>query len=385
MRIAVDAHAIGNRQTGNEVYVRNLLQRFVKLEPRNDYLAYVSAKRGGVDIPDRVKTRRVSANPFVRLGFQLGAQLREDRPDLIHVQYTAPLRCPVPIVVTVHDVSFLYHPDFFSPFRQRQLAITVERTVRRAARIVTCSDFSRQAIASAYRLDPETIHVAHNGVAPGFKPVSQRQAKAIVRDRYGISAPFLLCVGNLQRRKNQSGLIRAYELLIQAHPEFAQDLVFVGKDTSQSSEIRDLARKSPLRQRIHFVGFVADEILPSFYNAADLFVFPSFYEGFGIPLLEAMACGRPIASSNRTAMPEVTGKTAVHFDPACTHSIAQALHDMLANLDLCQKLGEAALHRSRTFSWDTTASAVLDVYREVAGVPSRTLESTAPRALASGS
>ena len=194
MRIAVDAHAIGNRQTGNEVYVRNLLQRFVKLEPRNDYLAYVSAKRGGVDIPDRVKTRRVSANPFVRLGFQLGAQLREDRPDLIHVQYTAPLRCPVPIVVTVHDVSFLHHPDFFSPFRQRQLAITVERTVRRAARIVTCSDFSRRR-SPRPTAGSETIHVAHNGVAPGFKPVSQRQAKAIVRDRYGISAPFLLCVG----------------------------------------------------------------------------------------------------------------------------------------------------------------------------------------------
>lgn len=385
MRIAIDAHAIGNQQTGNEVYVRNLLQRFVKLEPRNDYLAYISAKGAACDIPKRVKTRRVSANPFVRLGFQIGAQLREDRPDLVHVQYTAPLRCPVPIVVTVHDVSFLKHPEFFSPFRQRQLAITVESTVRRAARIVTCSEFSRQAIASAYNLDPETIHVAHNAATPGFQPTDRRRAKAIVQDRYGISAPFLLCVGNLQRRKNQSGLIKAYESLIQAHPEFEQDLVFVGKDTSQSTEIRELARKSAVQQRIHFVGFVPDEILPAFYNAADLFVFPSFYEGFGIPLLEAMACGRPIACSNRTAMPEVTGKTAVFFDPGCTQSIGQALHDMLANLDLCQKLGEAALHRSRGFSWDATASTVLDVYREVAGVPSHAVESSAPRALASGS
>ncbi|MCC7341003.1 MAG: glycosyltransferase family 4 protein [Bryobacterales bacterium] len=385
MRIAIDAHAIGNRQTGNEVYVRSLLRHFVELEPRNDYLAYVSSKTAESDIPRGVKTRRVASNPFVRLGYQLGSHLREDRPDLVHVQYTAPLRCPVPIVVTVHDVSFLEHPDFFSPFRQRQLALTVASTVRRAARILTCSEFSRQAIAAVYNLDPETIRVAHNAAAPCFQPADGRGAKAIVRERYGISAPFLLCVGNLQRRKNQLGLIQAYESLIQAHPEFEQDLVFVGKDTSQSGEIRELARKSSVRQRIHFAGFVPDELLPAFYNAADLFVFPSFYEGFGIPLLEAMACGRPIACSNRTAMPEVTGKTAVLFDPSSKQSIGQALHDMLANLDLCQKLGEAALHRSRGFRWDATARTVLNVYREVASVPSRAVESSAPRALASGS
>ncbi|MCC6263880.1 MAG: glycosyltransferase family 4 protein [Bryobacterales bacterium] len=385
MRIAIDAHAIGNRQTGNEVYVRSLLRHFVELEPRNDYLAYVSSKISASDVPGAVKTRRVASNPFVRLGHQLGSHLREDRPDLVHVQYTAPLRCPVPIVVTVHDVSFLKHPDFFSPFRQKQLALTVAHTVQRAARIITCSEFSRQAIAAAYNLDPETIRVAHNAAAPGFHPADGHRAKAIVRERYGISAPFLLCVGNLQRRKNQLGLIQAYESLIQAHPEFEQDLVFVGKDTSQSGEIRELARKSSVRQRIHFAGFVPDELLPAFYNAADLFVFPSFYEGFGIPLLEAMACGRPIACSNCTAMPEVTGKTAVLFDPSSKQSIGQALHDMLANLDLCQKLGEAALHRSRSFRWDATARTVLNVYRELASVPSRAVESSAPRALASGS
>lgn len=384
MRIAIDAHAIGNRQTGNEVYVRNLLQRYVRLEPGNEYLAYVSPGAAR-EVPKRVRTREVSANPFMRLGFQLGAHLRQDRPDLVHVQYTAPLGCPVPIVVTVHDVSYLEHPEFFSAFRQRQLSITVENTVRRAARIVTCSDFSRRAIASAYGLDPDTIRVAHNAAAPGFRRGDRQQAKATVLKHFNISEPFLLCVGNLQRRKNQAGLIQAYTSLIQAHPEHRQHLVFVGKDTSQAAEIRSLARHSPARDRIHFTGFVPDEMLPAFYNACDLFVFPSFYEGFGIPLLEAMACGCPIACSNRTAMPEVAGKTAVLFDPASADSMGQALHDMLANLDLCQKLGESALERSRSFSWDATARTVLDVYQEVAGVPARVHRQPAPRALASGS
>lgn len=384
MRIAIDAHAIGNRQTGNEVYVRNLLQRYVRLEPSNEYLAYISSG-AQEEIPKRVRTRRVSANPFVRLGFQLGAQLRQDRPDLVHVQYTAPLGCPVPIVVTVHDVSYLEHPEFFSPFRQRQLSLTVENTVRRAARILTCSEFSRQAIATAYGLDPDTIRVAPNAAAPGFRRGDRQQAKVAVLRHFGISEPFLLCVGNLQRRKNQAGLIRAYTSLVQAHPEHRQHLVLVGKDTSQSAEIRSLARHSAVRDRIHFTGFVPDEMLPALYNACDLFVFPSFYEGFGIPLLEAMACGCPIACSNRTAMPEVAGKTAVLFDPASTASMGQALHDMLVNLDLCQKLGEAALERARGFSWDATARTVLNVYEEVAGIPARIPRQRAPRALASGS
>ena len=385
MQVAIDAHAIGNQQTGNEVYVRNLLQRFVKLEPHNEYIAYISAADAAPKVPARVKTRSVSANPFVRLGFQLGAHLRQDQPDLVHVQYTAPLSCPVPIVVTVHDVSFLEHPEFFSNFRQRQLAMTVERTVRQASRILTCSEFSRRAIATAYDLDPDTVRVAHNAAAPSFRERDRRRASATVRDRYGIRAPFLLCVGNLQRRKNQAGLIRAYESLVLAHPEYKQDLVFVGKDTSQSGDIRNLAKHSAVKDRIHFTGFVPDEMLPWFYNACDIFVFPSFYEGFGIPLLEAMACGCPIACSDRTALPEVAGKTAVLFDPSSTKSIAQALHDVLANLDLCQKLGQAALERSKMFSWDNTARTVLDVYREVAGVPAAVELRSAPRALASGS
>ncbi len=384
LRVAIDAHAIGNQQTGNEVYVRNLLQRFACLEPENDYLAYVSPNSGASPIPASVKTRVVSGNPFVRLGYQLGAHLREDRPHLLHVQYTAPLRCGVPVVVTVHDVSYLEHPEFFSPFRRRQLTLTVERTVRRAALVMTCSEFSRQAISAAYGLDPASIHVAHNGAASGFVPGDRIRAKVLLRERYGLDAPFLLSVGNLQRRKNQSGLIRAYTSLIAAHPEHPQHLVLVGKETSQSAEVRALARQSVVKGRIHFLGFVPDEILPDFYNAADLFVFPSFYEGFGIPLLEAMACGRPIACSNRTALPEVAGKTAVLFDPASTPSIAKALHDMLTNLDLCQKLGDAALERSRVFSWDRSARIVLEAYRQAVGSSVRGVEAPAPRALASG-
>ena len=146
MKFSVDAHAIGRQLTGNEVYVRNLLSGFAALDAESEFITYLSVDERSPWVPARFATRRVSANPFVRLGFELSSNLRQDRPDLLHVQYTAPLRCPVPVVVSVHDVSFLEHPEFFPRSRALQLRWSVNRTVRSAAKILTLSDFSSAAI-----------------------------------------------------------------------------------------------------------------------------------------------------------------------------------------------------------------------------------------------
>src|ERR1044071_5685075 len=150
MRFAVDAHAIGRHLTGNEVYVRSLLNAFVCQDSQSEFVAYVSAEEARQSLPERIATRQVSSNPYVRLGFDLTRRLHSDLPDLVHVQYTAPLRCPVPVVVSVHDVSYLEHPEYFPRFRALQLRLTVQRTVRSAAKILTLSDFSSEAIQRAY-------------------------------------------------------------------------------------------------------------------------------------------------------------------------------------------------------------------------------------------
>lgn len=385
MRVAIDAHSIGKQQTGNEVYVRSLLEHYVSLAPDLEYLAYVSSQSAVHGLPPHIETRPISANPYVRLGYQFGRSLRDDEADVVHVQYTAPLNCPVPVVVTVHDVSFVEQPEFFSKFRQKQLALTVHRTVQQAARVLTCSEFSRNAISKAYGMNPEKIVVAPNAASACFLPLNRADARGVVREELGIDAPFLLCVGNLQRRKNQIGLIRAFESLMNADPELPHHLVFVGKETPQSKEILTAARRSPLRDRIHFTGFVSDELLPWIYNASDLLVFPSFYEGFGIPLLEAMACGCPVASSNRTALPEVGGSAAVYFDPTSVYDMARTIHDLLLSVELRQKLGRAALERSRAFSWRSSAEIVISAYREAAGQPLPVTVESTPRAFASGS
>src|SRR5712692_1603193 len=149
MRFAVDAHAIGRHLTGNEVYVRNLLSGFAALDRESEFIAYLSMDDAETWVPSRFPVRRIAGNPFVRLGCDLSYKLRQDRPQLVHVQYTAPLACPVPVVVSVHDVSFLEHPSYFPFYRSLQLRLTVRRTIQRAARILTVSEFSRDAIARA--------------------------------------------------------------------------------------------------------------------------------------------------------------------------------------------------------------------------------------------
>src|SRR4029077_1058000 len=162
--------------------------------------------------------------PFLRLGFELAMKLRDDRPDLLHVQYTAPLGCPVPVVVSVHDVSFLEHPEYFTRDRAWQLQWTVRRTVRRAAKILTGSEFSKWSILKVYGdLDEDKVVVVPNAAAPEFRPVSREAATAALRERLAISDPFVLSVGDLQPRKNQIGLIKAFARLIKAYPQLKQN------------------------------------------------------------------------------------------------------------------------------------------------------------------
>src|SRR5579862_2812802 len=185
MRFAIDAHAIGRHLTGNEVYVRSLLRSFAALDHQSDFVTYYSAEDARQWTAERFQTRQVSPNPFVRLGVELAMKLRDDRPDLLHVQYTAPLGCPVPIVVSVHDVSFLEHPEYFKRDRAWQLQWTVRRTVRRAARILTGSEFSRSSILKVYGdLEEDKVVVVPNAAASEFRPIPRETAAATVRERF---------------------------------------------------------------------------------------------------------------------------------------------------------------------------------------------------------
>jgi glycosyltransferase involved in cell wall biosynthesis len=366
MKFSVDAHAIGRHLTGNEVYVRNLLNGFAALDHESEFIAYLSVDDPSPWVPSRFRVSRVSVNPFVRLGFDLSTKLRQDRPDLLHVQYTAPLACPVPVVVSVHDVSFREHPEFFPRARALQLRCTVARTVRSAKKILTLSDFSSAAIQRAYRVDPEDVIVIPLAAAPEFRVFHIDNALDAVRSKFQLPSPYILSVGDLQPRKNHIGLIAAFAQLAKNFPQLRHRLVLAGKDTWFSPKVREAAKSSGVADRIRFLGYVTDQDLLHLYNACDLFVFPSFYEGFGLPILEAMACGRAVACSNTSAMPEVADGAAILFDPRSTAEITRAMADLLRDAELRARMERLGQQRVGQFSWQRSAQRTLEVYYEVA-------------------
>src|SRR4029077_12048093 len=184
------------------------------LDRESEFITYLSMDDAEAWVPARFPVRRIAGNPFVRLGCDLALKLRRDRAELLHVQYTAPLGCPVPVVVSVHDVSFLEHPEFFPRFRALQLRWSVNRTVRSAARILTLSEFSSAAIQRAYRVSSDDVMVVPLAAAPEFRVFHIDNALDGVRTRFQLPAPYILSVGDLQPRKNQIGLIRAFAELV---------------------------------------------------------------------------------------------------------------------------------------------------------------------------
>jgi glycosyltransferase involved in cell wall biosynthesis len=366
MRFAVDAHAIGRHLTGNEVYIRSLLKAFAARERDCEFVAYVSSDEARAFVPASIRTRRVAANPFIRLGFELGTRTREDRPDLLHVQYTAPLACSVPVVVSVHDVSFLEYPEFFTRDRVLQLSWTVRRTVRRAAQVLTGSEFSRRAIVKAYGVDEGKVTVVPNAAGPEYRPISRAAAAAEAGERFSLSTPFILSVGDLQPRKNQVGLIEAFARLVRAYPQLKHRLAIAGKPAWLADRVYRAARESGVADRIQFLGFVTDLDLLQLYNACDLFVFPSLYEGFGLPVLEAMACGRAVACSSAAALPEVVDSAAILFDPRSADEMARAMADLLLDAELRGRMERLGQSRAAQFNWQITAQRTLEVFHRVA-------------------
>lgn len=366
LTIAVDAHAIGRRQTGNEVYVRSLIRRYPQIRPEADFVAYTCCDEADEWMPEGVRHRKVARNPFVRLGYDLASKVSEDKPDLLHVQYTAPVYSSAPIVATIHDVSYIDRPDYLPRSRAMQLRVTVKRTVKRAAKIITVSEFSRQRIAESYGLDPDQIAVTPLAAQKSFQPMNHEVAAQRARQSLGIDRPFLLNVGDLHPRKNQIGLVRAFSELIRERPELPHVLVMAGQHTWFAPRVLEAIRESGVSDRIVLTRFVDDETLRLLYNGCDLFVFPSFYEGFGLPVIEAMACGRPVVCSSATALPEVTNGAAVLFEPHSTAQQMRAMRDVLLDRELSERMQRKSVHRSQTFDWNETARRTLDVYSEVA-------------------
>jgi glycosyltransferase involved in cell wall biosynthesis len=364
VKVAIDAHMVGERETGNETYVVNLLRglaelpgddRFSVLTPHPDRL------RGIVSLPARFEVMRVwPATSVLRIPFATPIAVRRARVDLLHMTYITPPRAGCPTVVTVHDLSFLEYPRAFS-WRVRTLLRTlVPGSIARAARVITDAEFTKQDIVRRYGVAPEKIIVTHLAPAPGFSRLPKPLDAPLPP---GVSEPYVLAVGNLEPRKNLVRLLEAFAVVV-TERRFAGSLVLVGQAAMGSATLRRLARLRGIESRVIFAGFVTQPELNALYNRAAVFVYPSLYEGFGLPAIEAMACGCPVVASNVSALPETTGGAAMLVDPLSTAAIADAISAVLERPELARQLRERGLRQAASYSWAATAARTLGVYAD---------------------
>jgi glycosyltransferase involved in cell wall biosynthesis len=375
LHIAIDAHAVGTGLAGNETYVRNLVEALAAVDARNRYTLYVT-KRSAVAAlagrwPNFEVRRTLPHTPLVRIPVTFEMELRRRPVDLLHVQFTAPPFAPCPVVATVHDLAFEHIPETFNRRSWMQLRMTVRRTARRAAHIITPSEFVRRDVIETYGVAPERITVTPEAAAPHFRPASDEEV-ARVRAAYGIEGDYILAVGSIQPRKNLVRLVRAYaDLRRRRRRDKLPQIVVVGKRAWLYGETLRAVEAEGVRGHTVFTGYVSETDLPALYTGALCFVYPSFFEGFGLPPLEAMACGTAVVVGDRTSLPEVVGDAALSVNPFDTDALGRAVERLIDEPALRDTLREKGLARARLFTWRRTAALTLEAYhRAIGGVTS---------------
>ncbi len=257
--------------------------------------------------------------------------------------YNSPLFCAAPFVFTIHDLSHIYCPENSSRLIRLYYAMVLKRACHRAVSILTVSEFTRAQIVEWSGVPAEKVFNVGCGVDSSYHPAD---------DSYGLEFPYLLCVSNRKRHKNEFRLVEAFA---KAHLPAAIRLVFTGNPTP---ELADCIERHRVARRVYFVGMVPEEKLPSLYRGAEVLVFVSLYEGFGLPLLEAMACGTPVVTANTTALPEVAGAAALLVNPTSVEQIAEAMEQIVSDTSLRRRLREKGLAQAAQFSWGSTAARV---------------------------
>jgi len=260
--------------------------------------------------------------------------------------YNTPLFCPSPFIFTIHDLSHIYCPENSSPPIRLYYAAIMRRACHRAASILTVSEFTRRQIIDWSGVPAERVFNVGCGVDPPYQPRG---------DSYGTSFPYVLCVSNRKRHKNEFRIVEAFA---KAGLDPQIHLVLTGEP---SADLMDRIEAYHIRSRIDFVGVVPEAKLPSLYRGAEALIFPSLYEGFGLPVLEAMACGTPVVTANATAMPEVAGDAALLVDPNSVEQIARAMEQIVSDTTLRQQLRHKGLRRAAEFSWPSTAARVREL------------------------
>jgi glycosyltransferase involved in cell wall biosynthesis len=365
MKIAIDAHMLGHHETGNETHIRELILALSELATQDEFYILVEDSRNAPRLGPNWQTLTLpSPSPLRRLLYDLPRLARQYRFDVLHVTYNAPFFSPCPVVATVHDVSYARYPEYFSLRDRLVLSTLVPRSVRAARRVFTGTEFARRELGEVYPLSLNKTALTPYAAGKSFYRDDGPGRLESVRMKFGTSPDFILAVGNLQPRKNLVRLIQAYARVVRDH-NFPHKLVLVGQQQWKASDVWRAVEEQGLHEGVVLTGFVSDDELRLLYNAATVFVYPSLYEGFGLPVLEAMACGAPVIASNTSSLPEIAGDAARLVDPRDTDELAWALVEVLSDSNLRAAMTQRGLANAKRYSWQDTARIVLDAYHAV--------------------
>ncbi|MDE3167476.1 MAG: glycosyltransferase family 4 protein [Acidobacteriota bacterium] len=372
LHIVIDARRI--RDFGIGTYIRSLVHALGQVDRRNRYtlVSGPADERTLAGLPESFQTAVYARNDHAvldHIAFPLF--LRGLRPDLVHIPLNrVPLLMVRPYVVTVHDLANIFLEEGTGNLRMQLRRFRFRRGLERANRVIAVSDSTKRDVETTMGIPPDRIRRVYNAPDPGFfnratSPGSEQQR---ILERYQIQYPYLLYAGNIRKQKNIPRLVEAFAVVrsqLTGHPVYRDlRLVIIGDTISSYPAVRQSVIRSRVENVVRFLGFVPFDTLRCFYECAAAFVFPSRYEGFGLPPLEAMACGTPVVTSNVSSLPEVVGEAAIQVNPENVFDIARGIKEVLLDEKLRATLIRRGREQAARFSWTWTARQVLEIYEE---------------------
>jgi len=375
MRIGIDATALPPQPVGAGNYIVQLVRALARLECEDEFVVFAQAGKASLlGVADR-PSFRISAvpdySPAARLIWEQSALplfVRRHKIDVFHsLHYTRPLWLPCKSVVTFHDMTFFLFPHLHTRSKRLFFPLVIRASGKLANALIAVSENTRQDAIRLVGIPPEKIFTALLGVDRSFGQIKDRERLSEIREKYSLPERFILYVGLVEPRKNLPVLIRAYRALLEVQRDF--DLVVVGRFGWMSEGILGEVAQLGLNERVRFAGYVPREDLPGVYNLSSLFVYPTRYEGFGLPALEAMACGVPVVTTDVSSMPEIVGDAGLLVEPDSEGALIDAMVEVLADPGLSATMAAKGLERAKQFTWERTASETLRVYQHVWKIP----------------
>jgi len=370
MKIGIDCRIYSSKFTGIGRYVHELISRIAKLDQENQYILFFNhPEYENFKLPSKNFKKVLADAPIysLREQFHFLEILKNEKLDLMHfTHFNAPLFYRGPSIVTIHDLTLSFYPGKKKRSIIHRLGyhLTFRSAVRKAKKIITISENSKKDLMKLIGTKEEKIQIIYQGVGDEFKKLPEKEVQKSL-DNLHITEPFFLYTGVWRSHKNIPNMIKAFNE-VKKHPECKNlKLVMTGNENPLYPEIKETIQECDLEDDVIFSGLVPEQDLLALYNAAQIYIFPSFYEGFGLPPLEAMACGTPVAASNSSSIPEIAGKdNAVFFDPENYEEMAEKIYLLYKNQNLQKKLIKRGFERIKKFDWQKTASETLNLYKK---------------------